>query len=114
MPDVSVERDGHRQFKVTNTGARPGTDIVPLYVNQPVSDVVTPPQRLVGFTRVTLKAGESKTVKIRFDLSALGVSGGDIDAAGPPVVQPGSYIAQVNKNTTTPYDVEVSDTFTVH
>ncbi|MGS0686933.1 glycoside hydrolase family 3 N-terminal domain-containing protein [Nakamurella sp. GG22] len=111
-----VNADGRvtAQLKVTNTGARTGTDIIPLYVNQPVSDVVTPPQRLVGFTRVTLEAGQSKTIKIRFDLSALGVSGGDIDAAGPPVVQPGSYIAQVNKNTTTPYDVEVSDTFTVH
>ena len=45
------------RFTVTNTGSRDGTDIVPVYVNQPVSGVVTPPQRLVGFTRVTAEGG---------------------------------------------------------
>ena len=38
-------------FTVTNTGSRAGTDVVPVYVNQPVSTVITPPQRLVGFAR---------------------------------------------------------------
>jgi hypothetical protein len=101
------------QLKVTNTGARTGTDIVPLYVNQPVSDVVTPPQRLVGFTRVTLRAGRVEDGEDQVRPVRAGRQRRDIDAAGPPVVQPGSYIAQVDKNTTTPYEVEVSDTFTV-
>jgi beta-glucosidase len=98
---------------VTNTGTKDGTDIVPLYVSQPVSGVVTPPQRLVGFTRVTLKAGESKMVRIKFPVSALAESQGDINASGPPSVERGAYVAQVDKNTTTPYDVEVSAPFTV-
>ncbi|MFL6100306.1 MAG: glycoside hydrolase family 3 N-terminal domain-containing protein [Actinomycetales bacterium] len=98
---------------VTNTGSRAGTDIVPLYVAQPVSRTVTPPQRLVGFARVTLDPGQSKDVTITFSASALAVSSGDIDASGPPRVEPGSYIAQVDKNTTTPYDVEVSAAFTI-
>jgi len=98
---------------VTNTGTRDGTDIIPVYVNQPVSDVITPPQRLVGFTRVTLKAGESRTVRVTFPTSALAQSQGDIDAFGPPTVQPGSYVLQLNKNTTTPYEVDLSKEFTV-
>lgn len=86
---------------------------MPLYVSQPVSGVVTPPQRLVGFTRVTLTAGQSKVVSIRFPVSTLAETSGDINASGPPTVEPGSYVAQLDKNTTTPYDVEASAPFTV-
>ena len=111
----TVSHNGSATAKVTvkNTGSRTGTDIVPLYVSQPVSEVVTPPQRLVGFARVTLKPGQSKVVRITFRVSLLGMSRGDIDASAPPTVEPGSYIAQIDKNTVTPYDVEVSAPFTV-
>src|ERR1700760_1067530 len=51
-------------FTVTNTGTRSGTDIVPVYVAQPVSSVIVPPQRLVGFARVTLAGGQSRTVSV--------------------------------------------------
>jgi beta-glucosidase len=112
-PHVSRNGRGTAQLTVANTGTKDGTDIVPLYVSQPVSGVVTPPQRLVGFTRVTLKAGESTVVRITFPVSALAESQGDINASGPPRVERGAYVAQVDKNTTTPYDVEVSAPFTV-
>jgi beta-glucosidase len=110
-----VSRHGRAtaSFTVTNTGTREGTDIVPLYVSQPTSSVVTPPQRLVGFTRVTLTAGQSKVVAIKFPVSALAESQGDINASGPPTVEPGAYVAQLDKNTTKPYEVEVSAPFTV-
>jgi beta-glucosidase len=39
---------------------------------------------------------------------------GDIDASGPPKVEPGDYVVQLNKNTTTPYDVAASAPFTIH
>ncbi|MET0863389.1 MAG: glycoside hydrolase family 3 N-terminal domain-containing protein [Nakamurella sp.] len=112
---ASVSAKGSAQAKLiaTNTGTVDGTDIIPLYVSQPVSDVAVPPQRLVGFTRVELKAGESKPVVVRFPLTALGVSAGDIDASGPPTVQKGNYVLQLNKNTLTPYDVEISAPFKV-
>src|SRR5664279_1129676 len=70
-PNVSGNGTATVRFTVTNTGAEDGTDIVPVYVSQPVSGVVTPPQRLVGFTRVTLKAHHSKRVRVRFPVSAL-------------------------------------------
>ncbi|MDQ1721555.1 MAG: beta-glucosidase [Pseudonocardiales bacterium] len=101
------------RFTVTNTGTRRGTDIVPVYVSQPVSAVVTPPQRLVGFTRVTLDAGQSKAVRVTFPVSTLAETQGDINASGPPTVEPGSYVVQLDKNTTTPYAVEVSAPFTI-
>jgi beta-glucosidase len=37
---------------------------VPVYVHQPVSDVLAPPQWLVGWARVTLDAGQSQTVDV--------------------------------------------------
>ena len=51
-------------FTVKNTGARAGTDIVPVYVHQPVSPVLVPARRLAGFARVTLDPGQSQTVKV--------------------------------------------------
>ena len=99
---------------VANTGTRAGTDIVPLYVAQPVSASAEPPQRLVGFTRVTLAAGASQTVKITFPATALARSQGDIDASGPPTVEPGGYVLQVDKEAdATPYDVDLSAPFTL-
>jgi beta-glucosidase len=113
-PDVSTQDTATATFTLSNTGSRSGTDVVPVYVSQPVSSVVVPPQRLVGFTRVTLDPGQSKVVTVPFPVSALAESQGDIDAAGPPAVEPGSYLVQLNKNTTTPYDVAATAPFTIH
>jgi beta-glucosidase len=111
--DAYVTGTAVARFTVTNTGTRDGTDIVPVFVNQPVSDVVTPPQRLVGWARVSVKAGESKKVRVTFSTTALAESQGDINASGPPTVEPGKYLLQLNKNSTTPYDVDLSAAFTV-
>ncbi len=113
-PNVSSHGTATATFTVSNTGSRSGTDIVPVYVAQPVSSVVVPPQRLVGFTRVTLAAGQSKTVQVDFPVSTLAETQGDIDASGPPKVEPGAYVVQLNTNNTTPYDVAVSAPFTIH
>jgi beta-glucosidase len=113
-PNVSAHGTATATFTVSNTGTRGGTDIVPVYVSQPVSGVVVPPQRLVGFARVTLAGGQAKQVTVRFAVSTLGKSQGDINASGPPTVERGSYVVQLNKNTTTPYDVATSAPLTVH
>jgi beta-glucosidase len=85
-----------------------------VYVAQPVSSVVVPPQRLVGFTRVTLDAGQSKTVDVQFPVSTLAETQGDIDASAPPEVAPGAYVVQLNNNNTTPYDVAASAPLTIN
>jgi beta-glucosidase len=113
-PNVSRHGTAIATFTVTNTGTRSGTDIVPVYVSQPVSSVIVPPQRLVGFTRVTLDGGQSKTVHVDFPVSTLAETQGDINASGPPTVEPGSYIVQLNLNDTKPYDVAASAPFSIH
>jgi beta-glucosidase len=117
--DITVTPSVHRNgtvratFTVTNNTSTSGTDIVPVYVAQPVSSVVVPPQRLVGFTRVTLGPNETQTVHVAFPVSTLAETQGDIDASGPPQVESGQYIVQLNKNDTTPYDVDKQASFTI-
>ncbi len=113
-PDVARNGTATATFTVTNTGSHSGTDIVPVYVAQPVSSVVVPPQRLVAFTRVTLDAGEPKTVHVQFPVSTLAETQGDINASAPPKAAPGAYIVQLDRNTTTPYSVAASAPFTIH
>jgi beta-glucosidase len=97
----SVSRRGiaTATFTVANTGSRAGTEVVPVYVRQPVSDIVVPPRRLVGFTRVDLDAGESRVVQVAFPVSVLAVTQGDIDGDGRPRVEPGAYQVQVGSLT---------------
>jgi beta-glucosidase len=113
-PNVARNGTATATFTVSNTGSRSGADVVPVYVAQPVSNVIVPPQRLVGFTRVTLDAGASETVHVRFPVSTLAETQGDIDASAPPTVEPGGYIVQLDKNNATPYDVAESAPFTIH
>jgi len=106
----SVSRTGTvtATFTVANTGSRAGTDVVPVYVHQPVSAVVVPNQRLVGFARVTLNPGQSRTVHVSFPVAELAVTPGDIEGTGRPQVEPGSYQVQIG----TP--ASLSAGFTVH
>ena len=66
-----------------------------MYVHQPVSTVLAPPQRLVGFTRLELAAGASRMVHVSFPVSELAVTVGDIDGSGRPAVEAGQYQVQV-------------------
>jgi beta-glucosidase len=106
----SVSRAGTvtATFTVSNTGSVAGTDVVPVYVHQPVSLVVVPPQRLVGFARVTLNPGQTKTVHVAFPASALAVTPGDIDGTAAPQVELGAYQAQIG----TPASLTAD--FTIH
>jgi beta-glucosidase len=77
---------------VANTGSTAGDLVVPVFASQPVSAVLVPSKRLVGFTRVHLSAGQSATVTVAVPGSALGVVQGDINAQGPLQVEHGQYV----------------------
>jgi beta-glucosidase len=107
---ASVSRTGTvtTSFTVANSGSVAGTDVVPVYVHQPISAVVVPPQRLVGWARVTLDPGQSKTVQVSFPASSLAVTPGDISGIAPPQVELGAYQAQIGTPAT------LSADFTIH
>lgn len=72
---------------VTNTGSRPGDEVVQLYVTDMYASVKTRVMQLKGFERITLLPGETKTVSFTltpYDLSLLNV---DMDR----VVEPGAF-----------------------
>lgn len=56
-------------FTVKNTGSKTGTESPQVYLTLPAA-TGEPGSRLVGFTQVTLKAGESKKVSVTIDPSS--------------------------------------------
>jgi beta-glucosidase len=74
-------------FSVKNTGGRPGAEIAEVYAALP-AEAGEPPKRLVGWSKVRLKAGESKEVTVNVDSVYLSVF--DEASDGWRMV-PGSY-----------------------
>jgi beta-glucosidase len=64
---------------LTNTGDRPGTEVVQVYVGDPESAVRRPVRELKAFATVTLDAGETRTV--RLDLTGRDFSWYDVGAS---------------------------------
>jgi beta-glucosidase len=60
---VSSEGDTNVTFTVKNTGQREGAEVAQVYASLPAS-ASEPPKRLVGFSKVWLKPGESKDIMI--------------------------------------------------
>ncbi|WP_165989713.1 glycoside hydrolase family 3 N-terminal domain-containing protein [Streptomyces sp. YIM 98790] len=87
VEEATVPTDGSTVVSVTvrNTGDREGTEVVQLYLHDPLARIVRPVNRLVGYSRVTLAAGESATVRFVFhaDLAAYTLQ------PGQRIVEPG-------------------------
>jgi len=79
------------RVQVRNTGTRPGTEVVQLYLSDPVAQVVRPVRWLAGFARVRLAAGQSAelTFEVHADRTALVGTGGD------RLVEPGAIVVAV-------------------
>ncbi|WP_307653218.1 glycoside hydrolase family 3 N-terminal domain-containing protein [Streptomyces sp. DSM 42143] len=79
--------DGEFSLELTlrNTGERHGTEVVQLYLHDPVASVVQPVQRLIGYTRVPLEAGEERRVRVTVPADLASFTGRD----GHRVVEPG-------------------------
>jgi beta-glucosidase len=84
-------------FKVTNTGNRDGAEVAEIYASLPES-AGEPPKRLVGWSKVKLKAGESKEVAIDIDPKFLSI----FNVAGDAwQLIPGSYTLMVGGSSQT-------------
>ncbi|MBD5458051.1 MAG: glycosyl hydrolase [Lachnospiraceae bacterium] len=69
---VEKEQDGVQvSVSVTNTGDRDGEEIVQCYVQDVAAKRVRPVRQLKGFEKVSLKAGETKTVNFRIPYAEL-------------------------------------------
>lgn len=72
---------------VTNTGKIDSEEIVQLYAHDLISSLMTPFKQLIGFERIDLKAGETKTVHIRFMTDALSI----VNEEEEKVLEPGLF-----------------------
>jgi beta-glucosidase len=64
-------------FNLTNTGKRDGDEVAQVYAHETTASVATPVRALKAFSRVHLKAGESKSIELhikRGDLEVWGAS----------------------------------------
>jgi beta-glucosidase len=59
-------------FTLTNSGEREGAEIAEVYAALPAS-AEEPPKRLIGWSKVNLKAGESKKVEVEIDPKYLSI-----------------------------------------
>jgi len=59
-------------FTVKNAGARAGAEVAEVYVSLPAA-AGEPPKRLAGWSKVQLKAGESKEVSLTINPRALSI-----------------------------------------
>ncbi|MHC3393108.1 beta-xylosidase/alpha-l-arabinosidase [Streptomyces lavendulocolor] len=85
--DGTAATDGEFRlaFRLRNTGEREGTEVVQLYLHDPVASVVQPVQRLVGYARVPLAPGESCLLEATVPADVAAFTGLD----GRRVVEPG-------------------------
>ncbi len=74
--------------RVGNAGDRDGTEIVQLYLHDPVASVVRPVQRLIAFARIPLAAGAA--ARLRFTVPADLASFTGLD--GSRIVEPGEIV----------------------
>ncbi len=63
---------------VTNTGKRDGDEVVQLYVHDRAATVAQPQMQLRAFEKVSLKAGESKTVEFTLGFDELSLINADM------------------------------------
>ncbi|NGO70801.1 glycoside hydrolase family 3 N-terminal domain-containing protein [Streptomyces boncukensis] len=86
--DAGIPTDGGTTLRVTvrNTGHLRGTEVVQLYLHDPVARCARPVARLIGYARVPLGPGEAAEVSFGFhaDLAAYTVE------PGRRVVEPGA------------------------
>ncbi|MEU3145303.1 MULTISPECIES: glycoside hydrolase family 3 N-terminal domain-containing protein [unclassified Streptomyces] len=82
---VSTDGEFILSLTVRNTGERSGTEVVQLYLHDPVASVVQPVQRLVGYTRVELEPGETRRIHVTVPADVASFTGRE----GHRIVEPG-------------------------
>ena len=96
--ETEIGTDDSYDVSVTirNTGPREGTEVVQLYLHDPVARVTRPDVHLIGYHRVTLPPGQARRITFTFhpDLSSF------TDRRGQRIVEPGALELRLSKSST--------------
>ncbi|WP_427451548.1 glycoside hydrolase family 3 N-terminal domain-containing protein [Litorimonas sp. WD9-15] len=96
LSNATIGTDGTTtvSIDVTNSGDVAGDEIVQMYIRDKISSVTRPVKELKGFERVSLEAGETKTVS--FDIGPKALRFYDINMNR--VVEPGAFDVMVGNS----------------
>jgi len=79
---------------VTNTGNREGSEVVQLYIRDVVGSVTRPVKELKGFQKISLNAGETKSVNFTLGMKDLSFYNSELKF----VTEPGDFLVFVGSN----------------
>ncbi|MFF8691329.1 glycoside hydrolase family 3 N-terminal domain-containing protein [Streptomyces sp. NPDC015144] len=83
---------------VRNSGAREGTEVIQVYLHDPVASVVQPVQRLIGYARLDLGPGRAARVRLTVPADLASFTGRD----GHRIVEPGDLELRLSASSTDP------------
>ena len=89
--EVATDGEVVLSMRLDNPGDRDAAEVVQLYVHDPVASVVRPVQRLIGYRRVAVAAGESARVSFTVPLDLVAFTGRE----GARIVEPGEIVLGV-------------------
>ena len=92
--EISAGESLKVKFELANTGKMDGTEVVQLYIRDEYGSVTRPVKELKGFKRVSLKAGEKKTVEFDITPEMLQCWGADEKWA----VEPGDFTIMIGSS----------------
>ncbi|UUL81216.1 glycoside hydrolase family 3 N-terminal domain-containing protein [Sphingomonas qomolangmaensis] len=93
-PRIGAGDTARVEVEVQNTGRRTGDEVVQLYVRDDEASVTRPVQELKGFQRVTLKAGERRTVRFELKPADLAIWNQQMERE----VEPGTFTISAGPN----------------
>ncbi|MBT2378862.1 glycoside hydrolase family 3 C-terminal domain-containing protein [Streptomyces sp. ISL-111] len=94
--EASTEGEFALFCTVRNTGARAGTEVVQVYLHDPVASVVQPVQRLIGYVRLDLDPGRAARVRVTVPADLASFTGRD----GHRIVEPGDLELRLSASST--------------
>ena len=94
--EIDVDGEVRVMVDITNTGSRPGAEIVQLYIRDLVSTVTRPTRMLRRFARVELESGETRTVNFELTGEDLAL----VDLHMKRIVEPGEFEIHVGGSST--------------
>ncbi|MGP3634300.1 beta-glucosidase [Streptomyces sp. 24-1644] len=93
---ASTEGEFALSCTVRNTGTREGTEVVQVYLNDPVASVVQPVQRLIGYVRLDLLPGQAARVRATIPADLASFTGRE----GHRIVEPGDLELRLSASST--------------
>ncbi|MBT2893297.1 glycoside hydrolase family 3 C-terminal domain-containing protein, partial [Streptomyces sp. McG2] len=93
---ASTESEFTLSCTVRNTGGRQGTEVVQVYLHDPVASVVQPVQRLIGYVRLGLRPAEAARVRMTVPADLASFTGRE----GHRIVEPGALELRLGPSST--------------